>query len=283
MHRRHALISITITILLLSIATNAQTPADSIAIHDTANWHTLHRDSTCTISQAQFSTLFGHPQSLTIAIASTQHLRPGIGISNTLRPTSDIAQSHNAAIAVNGSYFDMTKGNSSCFLKENKTVIDTTATYEANTRCNGAIRCTPCALEIMPWSPTIEHTYTDTIGTILVSGPLLLHRGLQQQPPQPASPFTTDTHPRTAVGLTADGNIIILAVDGRHPGHAHGMTIPQLTYLMRQLGCTHAINLDGGGSTTLWTAAHGTVSHPSDNATFDHHGQRPVPNILYLK
>ena len=61
------------------------------------------------------------------------------------------------------------------------------------------------------------------------------------------------------------------------------MTIPQLTYLMRQLGCTHAINLDGGGSTTLWTAVHGTVSHPSDNATFDHHGQRPVPNILYLK
>ena len=42
------------------------------------------------------------------------------------------------------------------------------------------------------------------------------------------------------------------------------------------------LNLDGGGSSTMWTRHHGVVNHPSDNRKFDHAGERPVHNALYL-
>lgn len=278
-HIRHIF---TLILSCLSLAANSQTPADSIAIHNTDNWETIHHDNTHKISRGNFPSLFGHPQNVTTIEAVHGSHTIGIGISDTLRLTSEIAQTHHAAIAVNGSYFDMTHGNSVSFLKENTRLIATTAPAETN-RCNGAIRCVNRTLEILPWNPRTEQTYTDTIGTILAGGPLLIHAGTPQAPPEIPGTFTLSPHPRTAVGLTRQGNIILLTVDGRHPGNAQGMTIPQLTYLMRQLGCTDAINLDGGGSTTLWTAIHGILNHPSDNAAFDHQGQRPVPNILYLR
>lgn len=48
-------------------------------------------------------------------------------------------------------------------------------------------------------------------------------------------------------------------------------------YLLN-LGCIDAINLDGGGSTTMWTKDKGVINIPSDN-----NGERPVANILFLK
>lgn len=69
-------------------------------------------------------------------------------------------------------------------------------------------------------------------------------------------------HPRTAVGYNAE-KIILVTVDGRQPGWSIGMTLAELAALMQELGCTDALNLDGGGSTTAWVR--GTVvNRPSD-------------------
>ena len=62
----------------------------------------------------------------------------------------------------------------------------------------------------------------------------------------------------------------MIVVDGRFPGQAAGMTIGELIYLVRQLGLYSALNLDGGGSSTLWTAQEGVLNHPYDNRRFDH-------------
>jgi len=62
--------------------------------------------------------------------------------------------------------------------------------------------------------------------------------------------FSTTRHPRTAVGTTADGKLIMATVDGRQSISA-GMSLPELSALMKRLGCVNAINLDGGGSTTM--------------------------------
>ena len=63
---------------------------------------------------------------------------------------------------------------------------------------------------------------------------------------------TTVRHPRTVVGLDAGGNKLkILLVDGRKPGIAVGMSYDELADEMRRLGCTEALNLDGGGSSVL--------------------------------
>ncbi len=58
-------------------------------------------------------------------------------------------------------------------------------------------------------------------------------------------------HPRTAFGWNAT-HYFLIVVDGRRPGWSVGMTVPELAALAQRLGCTHALNLDGGGSSTLW-------------------------------
>ncbi|MFM9194284.1 MAG: phosphodiester glycosidase family protein, partial [Planctomycetia bacterium] len=62
-------------------------------------------------------------------------------------------------------------------------------------------------------------------------------------------------HPRSAVGTDAEGRRVwMVVVDGRQPGYSEGMSGHELATLMRQLGCTEALNLDGGGSTVLLKA-----------------------------
>ncbi len=58
-------------------------------------------------------------------------------------------------------------------------------------------------------------------------------------------------HPRTAAGITADGKLLLMTVDGRNPGHSRGMSTAEVARVLRQYGALHGINLDGGGSTTL--------------------------------
>lgn len=63
--------------------------------------------------------------------------------------------------------------------------------------------------------------------------------------------FADVTHPRSAVGLTADGDLVMAVVDGRQPGYSTGVRLDELGELMRDRGAVTAINLDGGGSSTL--------------------------------
>ncbi|MCP4725191.1 MAG: phosphodiester glycosidase family protein, partial [bacterium] len=63
--------------------------------------------------------------------------------------------------------------------------------------------------------------------------------------------FVEDRHPRTAIGYN-DEFIFLITVDGRRPGHSIGMSLYELSEFMLELGCEEAMNLDGGGSTTMW-------------------------------
>ncbi len=87
-------------------------------------------------------------------------------------------------------------------------------------------------------------------------------------------------HPRTVVALTND-EVLFVTVDGRRPD-ARGMTGAQLADFLRNLnlGITHALNLDGGGSTAMWIRNHngpsGFVNTPAN--VFP----RPLSNILAL-
>jgi hypothetical protein len=86
-----------------------------------------------------------------------------------------------------------------------------------------------------------------------------------------------DKHPRTAIGYTANDEIIILVVEGRHPGVAEGATLPQLARILKSLGCIEAMNLDGGGSSSLRAGNQATIL-PSDK-----NGERTVPAVLIIK
>jgi hypothetical protein len=82
-------------------------------------------------------------------------------------------------------------------------------------------------------------------------------------------------NPRTAVGATADGRLLLVTVDGRLPGHSVGMTLRELAELFIRLGAVRALNLDGGGSTTM--VVHGTITNRVSDGQ-----ERPIPNALLV-
>jgi hypothetical protein len=87
--------------------------------------------------------------------------------------------------------------------------------------------------------------------------------------------FVAARQPRTLAGVRADGKLLLVTVDGRRPGWSTGMTLPEAARLMRSLGARDAINLDGGGSTTM-TVRGEVVNRPSDRT-----GERPVSDGVY--
>lgn len=87
----------------------------------------------------------------------------------------------------------------------------------------------------------------------------------------------TTSRARLAIGHTANGIVVLLAVEGNIPGGGTGLSLQELADLMKSMGCTGALNLDGGGSTYLMVNSQATVK-PSDAA-----GERPVITAIILK
>ena len=81
--------------------------------------------------------------------------------------------------------------------------------------------------------------------------------------------------PRTAVGVTADGTLLMVVVDGRQPGYSAGMTLRELSTFLRSLGAVNAMNLDGGGSSAMWVNGL-VVNRPSDGS------ERSVANAIVV-
>ena len=88
--------------------------------------------------------------------------------------------------------------------------------------------------------------------------------------------FVNDRHPRTAIAKLKSGEILLLTVDGRQPGESVGMSLTMLADLLLEFGATQAINLDGGGSTTM-VIGNKLVNKPSDAA-----GERPVSDAILV-
>lgn len=116
---------------------------------------------------------------------------------------------------------------------------------------------------------------------MLQTGPLLVADGKVNISMNLNSSFAREISPRTAVGITKNNEIIMVAVDGRQPGYSNGMTIRQLAEYMVSLGAQYAINLDGGGSTSIAAWRPGTsgirlINRPSDGV------ERRAPNSLQI-
>ena len=79
---------------------------------------------------------------------------------------------------------------------------------------------------------------------------------------EPCDSYLCLRHPRTAVGIMADGRVLLVVVDGRSL-RSGGASIVGLANLMRSLGAVDALNLDGGGSSTMVVNGR-VVNSPSD-------------------
>ena len=116
--------------------------------------------------------------------------------------------------------------------------------------------------------------------TAIGGGPVLLQKGKIQITSKEEQMFTggeNDKHPRTAMGYTKKGKLIILVIQGRFPGIAEGATLQQEAKILKALRCVEALNLDGGGSSCLLVNGKETIK-PSDKD-----GQRAVPAVFIIR
>lgn len=86
----------------------------------------------------------------------------------------------------------------------------------------------------------------------------------------------TTSRARSAIGHTADGKVVIVALEGNNPEGATGLNLAELALLMKEIGCTAAVNLDGGGSTSVTINGQNPI-RPSDGT------ERPVVSAILLK
>jgi hypothetical protein len=127
-------------------------------------------------------------------------------------------------------------------------------------------------------------TTPDLSGTrvALSGGPILVHEGRRQELPKPTvkGPMPheyrsmRELHPRTALGWN-DRYFYLVVVDGRQRKLSNGMKLRELADYMISLGCQEAVNLDGGGSSTLWYNG-AVLNSPSDG------WEREVANALVV-
>lgn len=202
-----------------------------------------------------------------------------------LIPTSTQGQQAKALAALNGTFFDVKNGGSVDLIRINGVTLDTT-------RPSGQFLAEHQRNAIVIKNNQVQIVRGDSIkgwekwllaeDNVMVTGPLLIHEGKKIH--LPARLFNTTRHPRTALGITRRGEILWITVDGRAK-EAAGMSLYELSHLMEALDCVEAINLDGGGSTTLWidgTTKTGVVNMPCDDKVFDEYGERKVSNVLLL-
>ena len=200
--------------------------------------------------------------------------------------TSVIADTTKALAAINGGFFNIQKGGSVTYIKVDGMILgsDTASRWKKTETLSAALAISKGNNIFM--HPALTNGYYDAIDSlrnVLITGPLLLSNG--QKIALPEKLFFTKRHPRTCVALHSSGKLWLVTVDGRTP-EADGMSLFELSDYLYSLGCTNAINFDGGGSTTLWIRNkpyHGVVNMPSDNKRFDHEGERPVSNILIVE
>ena len=279
---------IAIILLSLTLALCLHAQRDSLAfIH--GNWQTDTLDG-MVLKQCRFEgqQLFASNQQIfVLEIPDTAHYTLAFAQEPRRTKTSEMAQKRSAVAAVNGSFFDMDQHFPVCYLRidsvelgENTPGKDTVNRkyYQYGTLClnhdSVIILKTDSSRH---WEEGLS--YPD----IMTAGPLLIwHDTLQYM--RDDRTFVTNRHNRTAVGIREDGTVLLLVADGRHK-QAEGLSLTELQQIFRWLGCRDALNLDGGGSTTIWLDFdnyQGVVNCPSDNGRFDHEGERGVSNAVLI-
>jgi len=227
-------------------------------------------------------TLFGRPEVVSVIRYPmhkwhTSMVHAPQALSST---TDSIALRYDAAFAINGSYFNMRTFDPVTFFSVNHQMVGEQHPSTVK-RSTGVVAVKGHRVTILKYDSMQVETYCKRYTSALQCGPLLMVDG--QAEAFDVVSFNTVNHPRSFIGTTDDGWCYMVVVDGRLPGNAEGATMWELLAIARWLGCSSAMNLDGGGSSTLWSSQEGTINYPCDNKKYDHEGLRRVPNVLIVK
>lgn len=192
-----------------------------------------------------------------------------------------------AIAALNGTFFDMSHGGSVDYLRYQGKIINENRLGIDGKRAihqKSALVFNNGKMSIAQWNekPDWEHSIAGE--AVMLTGPLLIINQVEEKL-DTANSFNKTRHPRTAIAITKNNRILLITVDGRNK-NSEGLSLFELSKLLRWLNAHDAINLDGGGSSTLWInnyKTNGVVNYPSDNKKWDHEGQRKVANVILLR
>lgn len=189
--------------------------------------------------------------------------------------TSSMASRHGAAAAINGDYFEFT--GSSSYLPQGMCVSDGlnfSAAGFVPGRISWVLNGATLMSDIGIYATTYPFTPPSWISEAVSGGPRTVRNGVISIETTPGLPNPNTRDPRTQIGITADGQHLILAVvDGRQPGFSVGMTATELGSFMIEMGAWNALELDSGGSSTFYL--NGSVrNRPSDGS------ERAIANCL---
>ena len=174
----------------------------------------------------------------------------GSGFRDSIR---DMALLNNALLAVNGDYY----GNTS-----EGVVIRNGVIYRANrTDCDVCVLYYDGTMEVMPGqSFSVEEAVRNGAWQAWTFGPALLDTDGSVLTAFASTSRIISANPRTAIGYYEPGHYCMVVVDGR--GESEGITLPALSQLFYDLGCTAAYNLDGGNSSVMiWQSE--VINNPS--------------------
>ncbi len=261
--------------LLLALArtlcAQAEVGAVAAQIVEPGAWLSREVGEGVELRQRRFPSLFDAPQSLSVLVVR------GGGTSrfDVVAPgrrtrTSAMGEAGGALAAINGGFFEIeTTGLSRGLLRLDGNLVTAASPGQASVGFDARGWPVLATRDAGDW-PEVH----DALG----AGPMLLVAGkvVDHGPRQRGI-----RHPRSALGLAPDA-VVLLAIDGRN-AVAAGMTFEETATVLQAFGCSDALNLDGGGSTTMWLAGLGVVNHPCDNRKFDHAGERAVANAILLR
>lgn len=202
------------------------------------------------------------------------------------KTTSGFGLAANAIAAINGTFFDVARGGSVDYLRLNGQVLNENRKEENNERARhqqAAVVIRKGKLSLSSWDGSQEWEKHLQGEDIMVSGPMLLLGS--REIPQDSSSFSLTRHPRSVIATGRNNRVLLITIDGRH-ANAAGMSLQETAKIVRWMRYKDAINLDGGGSTTLWIRNepdNGVVNYPSDNKKWDHEGEREVANVVLVK
>jgi exopolysaccharide biosynthesis protein len=277
-----------LTLVFFITTSIAVAQTDSLAVVN-ADWSVRKIDRGVKLKQFAFNnSLFKSSQHITI-LEVKQRGRRFFDLAyepKVLRKTSDFGKAAGAIASLNGTFFDIKNGGSVDFIESNDTVINRNRLNKDGGRAlhqQAAVLFDDGKISIAKWNGHSGWEQDLEAEDVMVSGPLLLKDG-REELLDTANAFNKTRHPRTAVAITKKNRVLLVTVDGRHE-NARGMSLPELSKVLSWLGAREGINLDGGGSTSLWIndrTGGSVVNYPSDNKKWDHEGERKVANVIML-
>ncbi|MCF7568451.1 phosphodiester glycosidase family protein [Sabulilitoribacter arenilitoris] len=228
-----------------------------------------------------------------------------VNSKDKFQPVYKLIEGKGALVAINGTYPDRDKeGRWGSFFKRNDSIYQTIEYPKEHPlywKSEGFISINKKGEIDIRLGNKALYEHTDT-PYVMSSSPVLIQEGvpvgkyfvegnytqkeLNELHYEDRNRHQGVRHPRTAIGLTKDNHLIMVVVDGRSE-QAKGMSAKELTTLLFDIfKCNKALNLDGGGSSTMWIKDHpynGVVNYPTDNGKFDHEGCRNISMALIIK